>query len=164
LSWPEKIFMATELSDIAQSVWMSTLTQRMVIQVSKYGQSTNTKMTKYIVIFGLCSLLATQWYIVYYVCFKQWAKKLFSGRHPFKSIVTFMIICSIILVLLQSMPYHHTVHVSFKIGHRHMKQVVVWRSSYIGQMLLISELKSNTLPGEAWPLTLSKLHLWHSWF
>ena len=62
------------LIDNVQSVLMSAVTQRLVIQFSRYGHfcvkclrvPIKTKIVKYIVIFGFYSLLAFQWYIVYH--------------------------------------------------------------------------------------------------
>ena len=45
-------------------------------------------MANYIVIFRFYNLLALEWYIVYRGSLKQWAKKVFSGRHPWRSTVT----------------------------------------------------------------------------
>ena len=62
------------LIDNVQSVLMSAVTQRLVIQFSRYGHfcvkclrvPIKTKIVKYIVIFGFYSLLAFQWYIIYH--------------------------------------------------------------------------------------------------
>ena len=107
-------------SAIAQSVWMSVVTQQLVIEFSKYSNflhkkalwlPTKTKLAKYILIFILLFSDSAQFisltviYSLHRTFLKQCTQKDFLKRHPWRSTVTLRLcaICTLISQLRKAL-------------------------------------------------------------